>query len=97
MSKRDQHTNVASNGNGTFRQNGQPFAWNLQTAPATLSASVHCARIRRPDQANRVAAGTSASSGGVVHGTGCQSNKAGLRRSGNVFGLDPAYAVRNCG
>jgi hypothetical protein len=31
------------------------------------------------------------------HGSHHQSNKAGLRRSGKVFGLDPAYGVRNCG
>ena len=48
----------------------------------TVHPTVYCAPICRPDQANRVTAGTSASSIAVVHGTGCQSNKAGLRRSG---------------
>ena len=47
----------------------------------------------RPDQANRATAGTSASSKGVVHRTGRQGKKAGLRRSGKGFGLGPAYTV----
>ena len=40
------------------------------------------ARFCRPDQANRAAAGTSASSIDVVHRTGCQSHEGSLRRRG---------------
>jgi hypothetical protein len=64
--------------------NGVLPSVSLPLHPAALSRFAY--PIRRPDQANRATAGTSASSIGVADSTGCQSHLAGLRRSGK----DPA-------
>jgi len=47
----------------------------MQPSGSSHLAGLYCAPTCRPDQANRATAGTSASSNGVIHGTGCQSNK----------------------